>query len=118
MLELVSVINLYIFSATAITDIIFEILEAYAKVSNGYLSAVENGKTGIPSPKILAKLAPVYKISIDELMQNAGWTDKITSIVNENDCEDAELNKYIAVAKEAMDKGIPLDKFKKLIDLL
>lgn len=44
-------------------------VETYAKVSNSYLSQLENGKGGKPSPEILLKLAPVYKIAVEELME-------------------------------------------------
>lgn len=90
-------------------------VELYAKISNGYLSQVENGKTGIPSPKILKKLAPVYKVELEQLLEKAGWTDKITSIIDNN--EDIELKEYYVIAKRAKEKGISAEKLEKLIDL-
>lgn len=50
-------------------------VEMYSGVSNSYLSQLENGKRGIPSPEILYKLAPVYKIPYKELMLAAGHLD-------------------------------------------
>jgi len=48
-----------------------EQVEIKSGVSNGYLSQVETGKRGIPSAKILKKLAPVYKIPYEELLKAA-----------------------------------------------
>jgi transcriptional regulator with XRE-family HTH domain len=53
-------------------NLTLEQVELKSGVSNGYLSQVENGKRGIPSAKVLKKLAPVYKISPDELLKAAG----------------------------------------------
>lgn len=41
-------------------------------VSNSYLSQLENGKRGIPSPEILKKLHGPLEITYDELMEKAG----------------------------------------------
>lgn len=49
-------------------------VEAYADVSNSYLSLLERGKRR-PSPDILKKLASVYKVSYAELMKAAGYLD-------------------------------------------
>lgn len=48
-------------------------VETYSGVSNAYLSQVETGKRGIPSPEILEKLAPVLKVSYELLMEKAGY---------------------------------------------
>lgn len=53
-------------------NLTLEQVELRAGVSNGYLSQVENGKRGIPSAKILKKLAPVYKVPQEELFKKAG----------------------------------------------
>lgn len=41
-------------------------------VNASYLSQIENGKKK-PSPDTLKKLAPVYRVSYEELMVNAGY---------------------------------------------
>jgi len=46
-------------------------VEAEAKISNGYLSQVENGLRGIPHFDTLKKLASVYKVSVAEMMAKA-----------------------------------------------
>jgi HTH-type transcriptional regulator, competence development regulator len=42
-------------------------------VSNAYLSQLENDKISKPSPNILYKLAAVYGISYEALMEKAGY---------------------------------------------
>lgn len=72
-------------------------VELYAGVSNSYLSLIENGKRGIPSARVLKKLAPVYKVSYEELMAKAGyipegesnlylseWDERISNLSEEN----------------------------------
>lgn len=55
-------------------------VEAYAGVSNSYLSLLENGKRGIPSPDILKKIALIYKISYEDLMVAAGHLTRTKDI--------------------------------------
>jgi HTH-type transcriptional regulator, competence development regulator len=42
-------------------------------VSNAYLSQLETGKIGKPSPHILYSLASIYQISYEKLMERAGY---------------------------------------------
>lgn len=48
-------------------------LALYSKVSNSYISQIENGKRNIPNPEILEKLAPYLKVPYNELMEKAGY---------------------------------------------
>ena len=48
-------------------------VEKKTGVSNAYLSQIENGKIGEPSPHILHKLAEVYETSYQNLMKLAGY---------------------------------------------
>jgi transcriptional regulator with XRE-family HTH domain len=51
-----------------------EVEEAANKaVSNAYLSQLENGKIGKPSPNVLHSLAEVYGVPYDALMEKAGY---------------------------------------------
>jgi transcriptional regulator with XRE-family HTH domain len=51
-----------------------EVEEAASKaVSNAYLSQLENGKIGKPSPNVLHSLAEVYGVPYDALMEKAGY---------------------------------------------
>jgi transcriptional regulator with XRE-family HTH domain len=51
----------------------FRKLDALSGVSYVYLSQIENGKRGIPSPDVLKKLAAPLGVSYKELMQAAGY---------------------------------------------
>lgn len=48
-------------------------LEKLSGVSNAYLSLVERGKKGIPSPDILKKIYVPLGVTYDELMERAGY---------------------------------------------
>jgi transcriptional regulator with XRE-family HTH domain len=48
-------------------------VEEEIKISNAYLSQLENGKIISPSPVILNKLAKYYRISYEKLMNLAGY---------------------------------------------
>lgn len=48
-------------------------LELYSGVSNSYMSQLENGKRGIPSPDILKKLSSGLKVDYNTLMIKAGY---------------------------------------------
>ena len=50
-------------------------LESHSGVSNGYLSQMETGKRGIPSPEILKKIAKPLAVAYDDLMIAAGYLD-------------------------------------------
>ena len=51
-----------------------EVEEATNKeVSNGYLSQLESGKIGKPSPHVLYTLATVLSVDYETLMQRAGY---------------------------------------------
>jgi len=51
-----------------------EVEEASSKrVSNAYLSQIENDRIGRPSPNVLHSLAEVYAISFENLMDKAGY---------------------------------------------
>jgi len=47
-------------------------VEEKTKISNAYLSQIENGKISSPSPSVLHKLAGYYEISYEHLMRLAG----------------------------------------------
>lgn len=51
-----------------------EVEEATQKrVSNGYLSQIENDRIRKPSPNVLHSLAEIYSISFENLMDRAGY---------------------------------------------
>lgn len=49
------------------------VVEAKTGVSNAYLSQIENGKIGSPSPVILRKLSDFYGISYSTTLELAGY---------------------------------------------
>lgn len=42
-------------------------------ISNAYLSQLESGRTKQPSPVVLHKLAEIYSVAYEELMERAGY---------------------------------------------
>ena len=54
-------------------------LDSLSGVSHVYLSQIENGNRGIPSPDVLKKLAAPLGVSYKELMQAAGYLSKDSS---------------------------------------
>lgn len=48
-------------------------LEKLSGVSNAYISLLENGRKGFPSPDILKKIHEPLGVSYDELMEKAGY---------------------------------------------
>lgn len=91
-------------------------LELYSGVSNSYLSLLENGKRGIPSPEILKKLCTPLGIPYDELMEKAGY-------INEDSVELNKLSKpdikKLLESEEPTYDGIELteEQRKMFIDL-
>ena len=51
-------------------------VERQAGVSNAYLGQIEQGKKPPPHPKILKKLAPIYAMTLYELMRAAGYLNE------------------------------------------
>lgn len=60
-------------------------LELYSKVSNAYISQMERGDRGVPSPDILKKLAKPLGVEYEELMQNAGHLSNGEQIIDHRD---------------------------------
>lgn len=51
-------------------------LDMYSGVSNSYISQMERGERGIPSPEILRKLSKPLGVSYEELMVKAGHIER------------------------------------------
>ncbi|WP_336775381.1 helix-turn-helix domain-containing protein [Paenibacillus sp. MMO-58] len=60
-------------------------LGAYSGVSNSYISQIERGERGVPSPDVLLKLAKPLGVSYEELMTHAGYINSPSNklIINE-----------------------------------
>lgn len=77
-------------------------LELYSGVSNSYLSQLENGKRGIPSPDIIKKISNGLKVDYNDLMIKAGYMDKeLTSRKEIDSLSDEEVDEEL---KEFMSK--------------
>lgn len=104
---------------TAISGLTLRKAAFKAKVSGAYISQVERGIRDIPSPDILRKLAPVYKISYEELMVDAGYWHRSEipddPIIREKAMRYMEFYK---MAEDAYDSKISPEQFKKVLDLL
>lgn len=51
-------------------------LELYSKVSNAYISQLERGERGIPSPDIIRKLSAPLGLDYNEMMIKAGYVEE------------------------------------------
>ena len=85
-------------------------VEDASEISNAYLSQLENDKIAKPSPHILHKLAEVYRVAYEALMEKAGYitrvaatskttaTGRLATFANEKltAAEEEELLKYLA----------------------
>lgn len=71
-----------------------------SEVSNAYLSQLENGKITKPSPHILHKLATVYNVSYETLMEKAGYISR--SEENGENKKKHRAGRLAAFAKEEL----------------
>jgi len=62
-------------------------VEKATKISNAYISQIENGKIDEPSPHILHKLAEYYAVPYAFLMEAAGYLQPIHHSQNGNSQE-------------------------------
>lgn len=91
-------------------------LELYSGVSNGYLSQLETGKRGIPSPDILKKISGPLGTTYEELMLKAGYLDELS----EEEQQLFQKQNYIELTEVLRDRitinGEPVtEKEKELI---
>lgn len=86
-------------------------LEELSGVSNAYISQLENGKRGTPSPDILKKISGPLEIEYSHLMEKAGYLDlhedTITAI------RDNDLDDLIAAATTIFFNSVSQDDRKK-----
>ncbi len=58
-------------------------VEEKAGISNAYLSQVESGKRGVPTLKLLRKLASAYGVAVTELLEQVeGASPRDSELVN------------------------------------
>ncbi|MHB8122648.1 MAG: helix-turn-helix domain-containing protein [Desulfuromonadaceae bacterium] len=117
-------------------------VETYTGVSNSYLSLLENGKRGIPSPDILKKIAFIYKVTYEELMVSAGHLAENESIGRKSPLlealemdrdktfliwfkslptdlqeflRDKESKPWLEMAKDMKEMGVPQESVKNVL---
>lgn len=52
-------------------------LDLYSGVSHSYISQLERGKRGIPSPEVLKKLSKPLDVEYNKLMEKAGHLEEV-----------------------------------------
>lgn len=102
-------------------------LEERSGVSNAYLSQIENGKRGIPTPDILMKIHEPLGVAYDELMERAGYissdarSELIPETIQTMQSHSSALNELISNAAEIFigsvtdEKGLLKDDYKQLL---
>lgn len=87
-------------------------VEKKTGVSNAYLSQLENGKIGEPSPHILHKLAETYEMSYKDLMKLAGYIkEKEGEQVKERVMSDVAFSAYADFTPDEKEKVLEFMNF-------
>jgi transcriptional regulator with XRE-family HTH domain len=84
-------------------------VEENTKVSNAYLSQLENGKTDKPSPHVLHKLAGFYGVPYRYLMEAAGYMQ------DENLASGSKKRRGVGSAEAALMSANLTDQEEKLV---
>ncbi|OZU88676.1 hypothetical protein CIL03_10325 [Virgibacillus indicus] len=102
-------------------DLSIRQLELYSGVSNSYLSQLENGKRGVPSPEIIRKLSKGLKTSYADLLLHAGYIDNnetdsrqkyIDKIANEFPDADLMFNDLASLSEKQLEEVYDFIKYK------
>lgn len=90
-------------------------VESATGISNAYLSQLENGKISKPSPFFLHKLATLYDIGYESLMQTAGYLKRedkaprpkamLLARMIASDEEAEELMRYLRFTRKKQPRG-------------
>lgn len=93
-------------------------LELYSGVSNSYLSQMENGKRGIPSPEIIKKLSNGLKVDYNDLMKQAGYLEKTENEQQEFESfiKDPELKRWVKELPKSEEED--LARLKKIWEFI
>ncbi|WP_040951566.1 helix-turn-helix domain-containing protein [Gorillibacterium massiliense] len=75
-------------------------------VSPAYISQLENGQRGIPSPDVLMKLSEGLNTSYSELMRHAGYLEQVESSLDKPSAP-INLRRFLRDNEVALD-GVPL----------
>ncbi|WP_461630865.1 helix-turn-helix domain-containing protein [Labilibaculum euxinus] len=88
-------------------------VEESTKISNAYLSQLENDKIKSPSANILYKLSSLYKIPLNELLANAGIIEPKPKLESESS-DHEDFISDIASSSE----GMSTEERKEVLDYL
>jgi len=97
-------------------------IEMMTGVSKSYLSLIERGERDIPSPEILRKLAPAYKVSYEHLMKLAGYIhdNSDDALLLNEDALPYELKgigiEELKVAKEIVESGFTAEEVRDIVE--
>lgn len=93
-------------------------VEAKSGISNAFISQIESGKVKQPSPVMLYKLAEVYSVPYESLMELAGYPSPSTSTTEPRSAsavfrrlgeitptEEAELLDYLSFLRSRTRRG-------------
>lgn len=76
-------------------------VEKQTEVSNAYLSQLESGKIKQPSPTMLYKLAELYGVKYEVLMEKVGYpVPRTNTSVKSRKSEEAVLHRVGVISKE------------------
>jgi transcriptional regulator with XRE-family HTH domain len=70
-------------------------LALYSDVSAGYLSQIESGIRGIPSPEVIKKLHKPLKVEYEDLMRAAGYLEENGQPSSEEDELDQQVREMM-----------------------
>lgn len=94
-------------------------LELYSGVSNAYISQVERGARGIPSPEILQKLSKPLGVKYELLMEKAGYITKeeiFKTAITEGFLRDADYNQLFNYTDDPEEKAQHIEVAKLLLE--
>jgi repressor LexA len=89
-------------------------LDLYSGVSHSYLSQLENGRRGIPSPEILKKISHGLNYSYIELMKRAGHIGQHDDEITELEKEVYEYEQIKKVQQNKMSKNELVELVNKI----
>ena len=76
-------------------------VEKKTEVSNAYLSQLESGKIKQPSPTTLYKLAELYEIKYEILMEKVGYpVPQANKVIKSRSSENTVLNRMGAISQD------------------
>lgn len=96
-------------------------LDTYSGVSNSYISQMERGERGVPSPEILQKLAKPLGVDYEELMKVAGYLNEKNKKESEDSLPESIYEHIIREAEQKYEVNLHDDPFvletlKSIID--